>query len=319
MTDLFLAIEGGGSNTRVLLMDARENILTLERGGPSSPLYIDVDEFRVMLTGLLAKVQHHIEAQPNPVLQAIGLAGPLDRTLLYEILAEIFPDVPVHLSSEGEIALALYQLEAGVSVVAGTGSSCRARNETGAWCSGGGFGPQFGDEGSAYWIGKTAISKLARPDGNSFYENPLARAFRRCYHADNLWDLLKLRDRNGHLPVHKVAQFTPYVLEAAREGDPLALDTLADAGRALARLVLDTTRRCNFTTQPIPLAPSGGVFHCGDFVLEPMKQTLRAGKITFKHYPPVTDPCWGLMAWLLKQYGHRATQCQAHHGVSGQS
>lgn len=316
MRELFLAIEGGGTNTRVLLEDSDEQVLSLERGGPSSPLYINADAYTPMLESLLANVQAQIDALPQAKLRAIGLAGPMDRTLVNKTLEKAFPETPIHHTSEGEIALALYEIETGVAVVAGTGSSCRAVNEVGEWCSGGGFGPQFGDEGSAYWIGKTAISMLAKPDGNTLYDTPLARAFRSCYQVNTFWGLLQHRDRNGHLPVHQVAEFTPYVVRAAREGDPMALDVLGEAGKALARLVLDTTRRIRIAKRPIPLTPSGGVFHTGDLVLEPMQQTLRAGKIAFKHYPPVTDPCWGLMAWLLKQYGYRTNQRQAQQEAS---
>ncbi len=316
MTELFLAIEGGGTNTRVLLVDVDENMLVLERGGPSSPLYVDAKSYSPMLEKMLGIVTDKIESIPGAKLQAIGLAGPMDHSLVNFTLEGMFPTTPIHHASEGEIALALYEISVGVSITAGTGSSCRAVNERGEWVSGGGLGPQFGDEGSAYWIGKTAISTLACPDGNTIFDTPLAREFRTCFKVRSFWDILHYKDKNGHLPVHQIALFTKHVVQAAKEGDPIALDVLAEAGRKLGRLVLDTVRRIHFQEYPIPLVPSGGVFHIGDMVLRPMKNTLRSGKIAFKHYPPVTEPCWGLTAWLLKQYGKKATRCQDHHSNS---
>jgi glucosamine kinase len=54
--------------------------------------------------------------------------------------------------------------EAGVVVIAGTGSVAYGRNEAGRETRAGGWGPLYGDEGSAYWVGVEFLRWLAHRD-----------------------------------------------------------------------------------------------------------------------------------------------------------
>jgi N-acetylglucosamine kinase-like BadF-type ATPase len=105
---------------------------------------------------------------------------------------------------------------AGVLVLAGTGSIVLGRDARGRWQRAGGLGPLFGDDGSAFALGREWLR--ARP--------PQARRLARRPDA-----------------VARIAAHAPAVLARARAGDRRALAIVREAQRRLARQARDVARR----------------------------------------------------------------------------
>ncbi len=94
----------------------------------------------------------------------------------------------------------------GIIVLAGTGSIAFGQTAQGKKCRAGGLGPARGDEGSAFWMGKTSLSKPPR--------------------------------RISHATVRRVAALATGVLRKARAGNAPAKIILEQAQEHLAALVL---------------------------------------------------------------------------------
>ncbi len=302
MKDLFLAYEGGGTKTRMLLADTDGTILKAETGGTSSALYIHPKEYARSMRGLLKRLQRAAKREDGEVVRA-GLAAPMDQALVESLIREAFGDVAFAWLSEADIALALYDLDWGVSLVAGTGSSCRFLSRGGATVMCGGLGPQFGDEGSGYWIGKEAIAAAMRADTAQGPSTVLLERLRGFYELDAMWRILRLCDRSGHVPGPRVAACVPVVIAGAAEGDAVAKRILCDAGRALGELVLATVRKARVRKGPVPLVLTGGVFHAGKPVLASLKRTLRKASARFEIYPEAAEPAQGIIRILVREHG----------------
>lgn len=302
MKELFLAYEGGGTKTRILLANADGTILKAEAGGSSSALYIHPREYARTMRGLLKRLQKVARREGGTVTRA-GLAAPMDQPLVESLIREAFGDVAFAWLSEADIALALYDLDWGVSLVAGTGSSCRFLPRSGKSVMCGGLGPQFGDEGSGYWIGKEAIAAAMRAETAQGPSTALVERLREFYELDAMWRILKLCDRSGHVPGPRVAACVPTVIACAVEGDETARKILRDAGRALGELVLATVRKARVKKGPIPLVLTGGVFHAGKPVLASLKRTLRKAPAGFAIYPEAAEPAQGIIRILVRQHG----------------
>lgn len=298
MRDFVLALEGGGSKTRILLADENGHIFAEARGASSSPLYIDICPYAKQLRSDFMRLKQVLEAHEGRVVRA-GLAGPMPWELAGKLLEEVFGLIECRRYSEGAIALALHGLKTGVSLVAGTGSSCRAVNERGEWVSLGGIGPQFGDEGSGYWIAREAAGTVFRAEEGRGPETALRERFYRFFGIRHFTQILNFLGGNGHVSVPWVAQFTSEVVDAARDGDAVACGILADAGHALGHLVLAATQRAGIALRPVPLVLTGGVFHARELVRAPMLATLHASDIQFEVMPEVFEPVRGLLALLL--------------------
>lgn len=303
MNPLLLAIEGGGTRTRMVLADAKGNPLATAQGGPSSPLYIDPPSHGRDMAALLETIQQAAEEAEGTVRLAAA-AGPMDAILVRNLVDRVFA-MPRWLEcGEADIALALYRLDWGITLVAGTGSSCRARNEHGEAHYVGGFGPQFDDVGSAYWIGREAVTAVVHAMDGRGPQTALREALLAFYAIDNEWELIQVAraaGRLGHVPPPSVAGFARLVLDTARDGDGVAQSICHRAGRALARVIVAAADRAGFEKTPIPVVLTGGVFHGGALITGPLKQVLRGGR-RFEVYPEVTEPVHGLLALAARDW-----------------
>lgn len=300
---ILLAIEGGGSTTRVVVGSAAGQMLRERRGGPGSALYVDAATYPDMLNGLIDDALAGEAACPG----RIGFAGPMNRALLGETLAARFPGVPQRWYSEGEIALGVYGLPWGVSVVAGTGSSARVLAPDGSWLETGGFGPQFDDLGSGYWIAREGIEAVLRAEHARAPETALRERMFAHFDIEKCWDLIGLCEGNGHLSVPRVARFAAEVTACAASGDAVASEICAAAGRHLAELVVVSVRRAGLGTgaEDIPVVPTGGVFRAGAVVLEKFAKTLRDSGLRFEVFAAIPDPVIGLVHLLAREEEHR--------------
>jgi len=304
MIPLLLVIEGGGTRTRMVLADAKGNPLATAQGGPSSPLYIEPVEHAQEAAALLGTMQQAaMDAHGTVCLTAV--AGPMDTALVRDLVDRVF-DAPRWLEcGEADIALALYRLDWGVTLVAGTGSSCRALNEHGEAHLVGGFGPQFDDAGSAYWIGREAVTAVVHAMDGRGPQTALRDQMLAFYAISHEWDLIQVAraaGRLGHVAPPTVAAFARHVLDTARAGDAVARQICHRAGRALGRAILAAAARAGFDATPIPVVLTGGVFHGGGLITSPLKRVLRASGHAFEVYPEVTDPVHGLLALAARDW-----------------
>ena len=296
---LVLAIEGGGTRTRVVLGGEGGGVLREAQGGPGSALYVDPRQYPEVLARLMGEVLRG----EHPV--RIGCAGPMDRALVDAVLARALPGVPVRWYSEGEIALGVYSLAWGVAVVGGTGSSARAAALGGTWVEVGGFGPQFDDLGSAYWVAREAVGAALRAEHGRGPATALRAAMFDYFQIKDAWELVPLCEGNGHLPVTQTAGFAREVAACGESGDAEAMRVLGEAGVHLADLVMAAARRAGLASAAlVPVVPTGGLFHARELVMASFQARLRSAGLDFVLHGPVPDPVIGLLNLLAVNKEH---------------
>ena len=300
MNELVLAIEGGGTKTRVLLAKRDGTVIAREVGGAASPLYVARKRYARGLRALLRRMKRAADRVKGQVIAA-GLAGPICRDMVQEAVRAEFGPVEWVFAGESDVAFALFGLDWGVSLVAGTGASCRAHTRQGGTVARGGFGPQFGDEGSGYWIGREAVAAAMRGLEGRGPATSLGDAVCTAYGVTNVHHVLKFIDRSGHVPGPRVAALTPYVFAAARAGDAVAKGICLRAGTELGKLVAATAEATEWLEGPIPLVLTGGVFHGENLIVTPLKRVLRQRSLVFDARPPAPEPAEGLIRFVQRQ------------------
>lgn len=300
MKELWLAVEGGGTKTRVLLADTHLNVLSKEVGGSASPLYIHRKEYARRLGTLLKRTKRVLDDAGGKI-STLGVGGPMVGDLVQEKVFEFFGPLPVVGAGELEIALAVHDLDFGVTLVAGTGASARCKDEDGNVNGFGGFGPQFGDEGCGYWIGRESIAAAMRAEEGREHQTVLVPRLREHFGLPRMTHIVKSCDHSGHVPAPKVASCVPCVFQAAREGDEAALAICRNAGTALGALVVQAASRCTIRTQPMPVAVTGGVFHGGPLILDTFNEVLAESRIGFDLRPPVPEPTLGILKYIQQR------------------
>ncbi|MCC6730940.1 MAG: hypothetical protein IT208_16555 [Chthonomonadales bacterium] len=166
-----------------------------------------------------------------------------------------------HAVAEHSAALALIGAEAGVVVLAGTGSLVYGRAEDGRSLQLDALGPLLGDHGSGYQIGLMAIRAAARAPWHPRHATSLAEpVYAACAarHAGpgrfNMVDyMLEPRDRA------EIAALARMVDGEARAGDRIARAILRDAAAGIAETLRDVVDRLDIARAPLPLTGAGSV------------------------------------------------------------
>lgn len=253
--DLILGLDGGGTKTLLALADRDGAVRHVARSASLDPfadagwpaklesVAADIAWCRPRLAGVVLGLPCHGEAADVSARQVA------ESRRLFPAPLAVVNDVEA--AFDGALVGA-----AGVLILAGTGSM--------AWAGDGrrtircgGWGDVFGDEGSAYWIGREALGKASRASdgrsgGTAFAELLLDRLGLR---PDELvgW-CYGLRARRT-----AIAALAHHVDALAEAGEPEARALLARAGDALALHAEACVQRLTLPASP-PWSYAGSVF-----------------------------------------------------------
>ncbi|HEV2221968.1 MAG TPA: BadF/BadG/BcrA/BcrD ATPase family protein [Candidatus Acidoferrales bacterium] len=275
--EVFLGFDAGGTKTTCVVLDAAGHFLAETAGGPANPLRVGFAKasFALEDTALRALREARQETESVRAICA-GVAGagrPRIARRLVSYLSHAFPQAAVRVTTDIEIALeaAVGQDDldsgkpnAGIVIVAGTGSAACGRNSAGKTARAGGWGPWIGDQGSAYDIGRRAVEAALRARDHLSPSTALGERILRADEGDaetpNTQDWDAILERIAKHPDAVFPKLFPVVAEAAAAGDAVAQQILAGAANSLASLANAVIDSLGLADQPFTLTKSGGVF-----------------------------------------------------------
>ncbi|MHC5002807.1 MAG: N-acetylglucosamine kinase [Planctomycetota bacterium] len=148
--------------------------------------------------------------------------------------------------------------DAGIALVAGTGSMAWGRGHDGRDDRVGGWGRLLGDEGSAYDLASSALRCAARAaDGRGPRTTLLQRLMERlgCARPRDLVDAVA----SAATDPRRLAALAPLVLAAAEDGDDEARRLVTAAAEELATMVMTLHGRLQLPAEGFVLAAGGGL------------------------------------------------------------
>jgi glucosamine kinase len=261
----YLGIDGGGSKTTCVVGDEL-SVLATALSGPSNITRVGETRARESLHDAIGQACSAAKIDLRQVQRAcVGVAGAGYEQIasaVRKIIAEVIVG-EIEVVGDMQIALqAALGTGPGVIVIAGTGSIAYGRDARGRAARAGGWGFAISDEGSAHWIGHTAVAAVLRmadeaaEDRNVPQMSSLFRELKSIWAVDSLEQLARTANSSPDF-----ATLLPGVLAATNAGDELARQVLQQAGRELAQLAGIVVRRLFVEEDAlIPLAMGGGVF-----------------------------------------------------------
>jgi glucosamine kinase len=256
-TDVLVGVDGGATRTRVLVgTRAGDRLTRLE--GPGSLVRPALPDAGV---GKLAEHVRDALRQADRATPAhalcCALAGagrPDERQRVESMLRDeglatrirVIPDVDAAFQDA-------FHDDDGVLLLAGTGSIAVARH-AGRTARAGGWGGVFGDEGSAFAMGRAALVAVARARDGRGPATQLTDAVLRHTGCTTPEALIGWADRGGKADI---AALAPLVLGAA--GDPVVAAILDEAAAHLIAHVQALLERLGPWERPPGLAFAGGV------------------------------------------------------------
>ena len=255
---LFAGIDGGQSSTRAVVGTSDGQILGRGAVGGADEVGADPnstrlrDALRGALSAAVANAGLPDDAAFDTVVAGVsGYSGacvglPPDLNASETILLH---DAPIALAGA-------FDTEGGIVVIAGTGTVVYAAyadsDEAQTY---GGWGYLFGDEGSAFWLVREALSQMMRHEDDGRPLDTQSAAIRAYFGYNSLREIVSAT-HSGRLTRDRLASYAPKVLQAP------AFDHLARRGsHRLAELVGAAVRG---GAQP-RVALIGGMFVNADY------------------------------------------------------
>jgi len=271
----FLGIDGGGTKTECVIGD-EHRVLGRSLGNTIKIKKVGKHAAVEALEGAIQEACKQAGMDSRQFSRiCIGIAGssiPEVTQWTYGTLKQfVVGDVIV--MNDAQIAhRAAFHGGPGVLVIAGTGSNVLGINELGEVGRAGGWGPIISDEGSGFWIGRTAVANAMRAH-DSLRATDLLTAIMRAWRLNSLQEVVSMANSN---PPPDFASLFPEVLRSADEGDSLAREILTSAATELAQLAGIVIRKLWPAGGETSIAVTGGVFAHSSQIREIFAHTIRA-------------------------------------------
>ncbi len=319
---LFLGVDGGQTSTRVVLADEEGRLLAQATGGPSN--HTEEPGGPERLESVIRKtVSSALTATGAPPLESVefaaacfGMTG--ETELKLQILSRFIKTPALRVVHDSVSGLASATAgDPGVMVIGGTGSVARGMNAQGQEMLAGGWAHIFGDEGSAYWIGREAVRAVSAESDGFGEKTQLTAVLLERLRVTSVV-ALRANYHSGLWSHEHLAGLSVWVDEVAQQGDLVAQSILREAGRLLAQYAsyILTALFPGSSAADVPsnwrapiVAYIGGVFK-NNFTLATFRQAILAKHPHVEIRSPLLPPVLGS---LLLSY--RSTGSEIPHPV----
>ena len=293
----FLGLDIGGTKTACVLADEHK-ILGRAQAGSAKVLRVGKAEAELHLREVLDAVSYQSGVALGDVAAScIGTSGAAIPNVAEWLEQQMAMRVGGRLSLLGDEIIMLdaaFLQDAGVVVIAGTGSNVIARSHDGRTTAAGGWGPALADEGSGNLLGQQAL-KATFAAMNAGEEPPFLKRVLNMLGLHTKEDLVAVANAYGF----SFAQIMPVVAEAARDGDSLAQKTLERGGVELAGLVRHVITRLSVAEPGIEdglkIAGTGSIWQHVPEVSDAMRRTLLQTYPLLNFLSGTVDPLEGAL------------------------
>ncbi|MGI9069384.1 MAG: N-acetylglucosamine kinase [Pyrinomonadaceae bacterium] len=299
--EIILAIDGGGSRTRCLAVDRKAQVLGEGASGPSNHLLVDSAVVKQSLADSIDQaITHGRVKRADIACLSAGLAGvDFDGTGAREMEAAFRELGFERAVINGDMVIAhagALGLSAGVMALAGTGSAILGVGLNGERVKVGGWGPIYGDEGSAYRIGQMALRAAARAYDHCGPDTALKG---RLLCALGLSDFRQTLSRVyvDAMETREIAALSRVAHEVAEAGDVVARGIFFRAGEELAAGVEAAARQLKLDECEVQVSYQGSVLQSCALLRERFVETLKGRLPKSRVVAPQSEPVMG--AYLL--------------------
>lgn len=287
---VIVGVDGGGTKTLALASEIDGRWEWRGASGPSNPYAVG---FEAACTEIAAAIEQASDGHEMLAL-CLGLSGagrPEDVEQFTGWARNRFPGVALKVVNDAEILLAAGATTGpAIALICGTGSIVFGRTANGQLIRAGGWGYLFGDEGSGFAIGASALRVVMQAfdkRGAPTLLTELILAQRGVESPPGLVPSLY----GAESPRAEIAALAELVEQAARRGDALSLSILNEAAFELAESVRAVYR--SLGNVPVPLILSGGVILRGKILASAFRRACDTLGLVFTEMIEVSEPVTG--------------------------
>jgi N-acetylglucosamine kinase-like BadF-type ATPase len=299
----YLGIDGGGSKTKVIVIDEQKTILYEGHGGPSS---IDTVDESTTFANINQALQGFYEQYPDCSFCSIfaGLGGIVfesDYAKVQDLLKKL-KGVDQHtlLTARNDMESALYSglcFDEGMTLICGTGMVAFGRDTHGNAHKSGGWGFKVGDEGSGYDLGFQAIKHMIRAFDGRLEKTDFAIDIAQNIKLKEAHDIVVFMDARTNDRTY-IANLAPIVTKHADLGNRYAKRIIDQATSELALAVQGVYQQLTLIKKTLVIVGSLG--NTSGYFKEKLHQKILEVDPKIEIIKPKVDPAYAaaIMAHL---------------------
>jgi N-acetylglucosamine kinase-like BadF-type ATPase len=273
-----VGVDGGGTKTEAVILDADLSVLGEGLAGPSNPLRVGIVNAAAAIREAIDRACEVAHVRRTDLIAAeIGLAGARRKELSARMREAVLSLGIGEVVVVGDADIALYGATEGgpgLVVIAGTGSVCCGINARGKTSLAGGWGPIAGDEGGGAWISRRALRAIAHAVDGRGPATELTNAACAYFHVSDPIDL-STAIYAPTITNERLAGFGRFVIKAAKAKDAVAREILCEGGRELGLAAIAVIRNLKLERETFQVGYVGGIFEdAGELVLSALREEL---------------------------------------------
>ncbi len=292
-----IGVDGGGSKTECILVDATGGVVARHLAPGCNPNVVGTDQARLIVTDALCALL--VQAQISDSRSAIAatrfyMSGAPGFWQEFAAQLADFGETSAHPDSLPVLELATWG-RPGLVIHSGTGSFVSARAPDGTIHYAGGLGWRFGDPGSGYDLGRRAISRALLELQGWAARSRLSVVVRDHTGLDEAGAITRFFYQDPS-PNAKISALAPRVLHLAAEGDLTAHQILLDSTAELIELAarVATTLFSGAALDTLPAGLSGPI------LTHPVVQQALAPRSPLALVPVSDPPIEGVRQLLMR-------------------
>ena len=299
-------VDGGGTNTRAVLVTEDGAILGTGAAGPSNYDDVGVDAAKASIRSALREAWQRTGEAPRSCdavfLGMAGVVSPIDRATIRKIATELRMAPPEKIGVDHDIRISLAGSLAGdegIALIVGTGSSCYGRRNDGREWRAGGWAHLLDDVGSGYYLGLQAMTAAVRDTDGRGAPTALRARVQASLKLSDMQDIMRRLYHYG-MSRAEIAALAPLVIEVAAAGDAIAYEIITRGVNELALMVKTVAEKLEFLPDKVLVSVTGGVAHSEPIYKEPLYAAIRQSVPTAQIVEPKLSPVLGAALLALE-------------------
>jgi len=294
-----VAIDGGGSKTECAVVNQDGIVLAVGIGGPSRLPYVSIDVAAASIREAVSSALSNI-VLPAEIILAVCTHRIAESECLREVIGE-FLQCPIVRGTEADAAFGaagIFQKH-GVAHIGGTGVTTWGFVDGEQRVMVGGWGMFIGDEGGGFDISVQGLrAAMHALDGRGSHTKLLDYAAEHFGFSKDresiLASLLRVSER------HIIASFAAFVISAAVEFDPAAVEIVNNAIKEQSSCIITAARSIFEKHESFPLVLHGSVAS-NDVIADGINRSVSAEFDNVQVFLPMHCPSVGLALFTLNK------------------
>jgi N-acetylglucosamine kinase-like BadF-type ATPase len=292
----YLGIDGGGTKTKMYLIDENELVLSISEAGPTS---IDTVNNEVIKNNLLEAFNKLFDKLPedlmiNKIFAGVGGIVTQEDSHYFMEIVKTLPHIKKNtaITVKNDMYNALYSglmFDEGLALIVGTGTVAFGKSKENIHkCSGWGY--KEGDPGSAYDLGIQAMHLLVKYVDGRILSSPFIEELKEVIGIHSTSDIVPIINSLWEERT-KIASFAQVVTKHANLKDKYAIDIIDEATDELVLSVRGVYKNLSMNNHKIVIVGSLGNAkgYFRDSLIKKLKKMNRNVSII----SPMVDPALG--------------------------